>query len=223
MFCLVPRQPTPPPPTSPPPDLGWKDPSSFFTVVFLPPSNSLRNISDFLRIFAHFQACVTRAHAQRIQHYNRITKNKFVAEVRFVAALITSCQRVRGLEPRILQGFIRRLMKIWKLTEDPIARHSNHSFRNSNWMWGSLKSLTWNMPHWGNLGTSIIWSFLSSPTTLIWFLRSLSRDISLLLEVPWCSRCWGVPEVPPPPHPPAGREIPGKRSLCLQENLDKTE
>lgn len=76
MFCLVPRQPTPPPPTSPPPDLGWKDPSSFFTVVFLPPSNSLRNISDFLRIFAHFQACVTRAHSQRIQHYNRITKNK---------------------------------------------------------------------------------------------------------------------------------------------------
>ena len=74
MFCLVPRHPTPPPP--PPPDLGWKDPSSFFTVVFLPPSNSLRNISDFLRIFAHFQACVTRAHAQRIQHYNRITKNK---------------------------------------------------------------------------------------------------------------------------------------------------
>lgn len=51
-------------------------PPSFFTVVFLPPSNSLRNISDFLRIFAHFQACVTRAHAQRIQHYNRITKNK---------------------------------------------------------------------------------------------------------------------------------------------------
>lgn len=64
------------PPPNPPPDLGWKDPSSFFTVVFLPLSNSLRNISDFLRIFAHFQACVTRAHAQRIQHYNRITKNK---------------------------------------------------------------------------------------------------------------------------------------------------
>lgn len=65
------------PPSNPPSPPIWVGKiNHHFPGVFLPPSNSLWNISDFLRIFANFQACVTRADAQRPQHYNIITKNK---------------------------------------------------------------------------------------------------------------------------------------------------
>ena len=78
MFCLVPRHPTPPPTNNPPPPptiwVGKIHRHFLLWSFYRPPIPS--EILAILRIFAHFQACVTRAHAQRIQHYNRITKNK---------------------------------------------------------------------------------------------------------------------------------------------------